>query len=371
MDSTKTILVVDDQPEIRDNLTDILSAEGYIAVGVSDGYSALTFLRERIPDLILCDAMMPGMNGFELVSSVRANPETASIPFIFLTALSERNDFRHGMDLGADDYLSKPWTIDGLLSAIRTRLRRQQELEARHAEQLRQIGEEVRRSIPQEMVEPLRGIIGYSDVLAQRCQTLGRDYVSELANDIRKSSRGLLRTVENFQFLLTLATHTEPLPDQPEFQPAFNILRDAAAAVAREHGREHDLVLRLDRTAGLIPPSASAKLASELLDNAFGFSSPGTPVEISAVKQPSGLLIAVTDNGCGLSQSGLLELRAVAGSPGASTSPASGTGWLICRELIARLGGRCEIESELGKGTTVRVWLPGAGTTPKPTGASV
>jgi CheY-like chemotaxis protein len=104
----KRILVIEDEPEMRRNITTILRLEKYEPMSAANGREGLERARVDKPDLILCDVMMPELDGHGVLSSLRANPETVRIPFIFLTAKGEKRDFREGMNLGADDYLSKP-----------------------------------------------------------------------------------------------------------------------------------------------------------------------------------------------------------------------------------------------------------------------
>jgi DNA-binding NarL/FixJ family response regulator len=119
-----TILIIEDQPQMRQRLGRILEMEGYRSLVAADGCGGIDLaIRER-PDLIICDIIMPGMNGHDVLRSIRTNITTAATPFIFLTALDEHRDQRAGMNLGADDYLTKPVQIDDLLAAIRARLSR-------------------------------------------------------------------------------------------------------------------------------------------------------------------------------------------------------------------------------------------------------
>ena len=118
------ILVVEDEPEMRRNLVTILRMEGHDAVEASDGHEGLERALAERPDLILCDVMMPELDGHGLLALVRAEPVLASIPFIFLTARGEKPDIRDGMNRGADDYLTKPVGKADLLSAIAARLDR-------------------------------------------------------------------------------------------------------------------------------------------------------------------------------------------------------------------------------------------------------
>jgi len=119
-----TILLIEDNASLRRNIAQILTIEGYQVLCAADGATGLQMLRESKPALILCDIMMPGMDGYEILAQVRADSALASLPFIFLTAKGDMPDLRTGMALGADDYLSKPVTSGDLLAAVRTRLQR-------------------------------------------------------------------------------------------------------------------------------------------------------------------------------------------------------------------------------------------------------
>jgi DNA-binding NarL/FixJ family response regulator len=121
----KTILIIEDQPQMRRNLLTILEMEGFRVIATGEGDSGIRIAQEELPDLILCDIMMPGVDGYHVLHTLRAHKPTAPIPFIFLTAKGEKSDFRTGMNLGADDYLAKPVARTDLLSAIAARFDRE------------------------------------------------------------------------------------------------------------------------------------------------------------------------------------------------------------------------------------------------------
>jgi DNA-binding NarL/FixJ family response regulator len=120
----KKILVIEDEPEMRRNLTTVLRMEKFQPLGAENGRVGVQLARREKPDLILCDVMMPELDGYGVIAALRADAETVSIPFIFLTAKGEKPDIRAGMNLGADDYLTKPVAKGDLLDAIRSRLER-------------------------------------------------------------------------------------------------------------------------------------------------------------------------------------------------------------------------------------------------------
>ncbi|MCE1189317.1 MAG: response regulator [Ignavibacteria bacterium] len=120
----RKILIIEDDPDVRANLVSLLTEEGYGVIAVKNGIDGIVTAREEKPDLILCDIMMEGKNGFEVLQELLTDIVTKTIPFIFLTAKAERNDIRHGMQLGADDYLIKPYDLNDLLQSIETRLKK-------------------------------------------------------------------------------------------------------------------------------------------------------------------------------------------------------------------------------------------------------
>src|SRR4030067_5261 len=118
----KRVLVTEDDDAIRENILDLLEAEGYAVATAKNGLAGAQLAHDDLPDLIICDIMMPDLDGYGVLDELRKDPATATIPFIFLTAKADKSDVRRGMELGADDYLTKPFTRDELIKATETRL---------------------------------------------------------------------------------------------------------------------------------------------------------------------------------------------------------------------------------------------------------
>ena len=123
----KKILVIEDEPEMRRNITNLLRYHEYQPIAAENGRVGVEAARRETPDLILCDVMMPELDGYGVLQALQADASLARIPFIFLTAKGEKNDLRSGMNLGADDYLTKPIANADLIRAIETRLRRSEQ----------------------------------------------------------------------------------------------------------------------------------------------------------------------------------------------------------------------------------------------------
>ncbi len=121
----KKILVIEDKAQSRDIFLESLEAEGFDAIGAENGLNGIDLAQKQLPDLVICDIVMPELDGYGVLSTLRQNAVTAMIPFIFLTSLTSKAEVRQGMDLGADDYLTKPSTIEELLGAIAARLEKQ------------------------------------------------------------------------------------------------------------------------------------------------------------------------------------------------------------------------------------------------------
>jgi DNA-binding LytR/AlgR family response regulator len=118
----KKILLIEDEPDLTDNIKTLLESCDYTVLTAFNGFEGINIINKCSPDLIICDIMMPEMDGYEFIKEFRKNPESSLVPFIFLTAKTDNGDLRKGMELGADDYLFKPFGANELLTAIKTRL---------------------------------------------------------------------------------------------------------------------------------------------------------------------------------------------------------------------------------------------------------
>lgn len=133
------VLVIEDELFVRENIVDLLEAEDFEVFSTENGILGILWAQENLPDLVICDVMMPEINGHDVLAEMRELPETMLTPFIFLTAMADKGDIRHGMELGADDYLTKPFTREELLSAIDSRLLKQAKLMKQYDEEQQKV----------------------------------------------------------------------------------------------------------------------------------------------------------------------------------------------------------------------------------------
>lgn len=122
----KKVLIIEDNDDIRENIVELLTYAGFRVLSADNGKKGVDLALEHVPDIILCDIMMTGMDGYGVLHLLHKNEITRPIPFIFITAKSERSEIRKGMELGADDYLTKPFDDNELLTAIETRLKKKE-----------------------------------------------------------------------------------------------------------------------------------------------------------------------------------------------------------------------------------------------------
>ncbi len=198
------ILVVEDDESIRANVCDLLLMEGFGVVLAADGsFGISAALRER-PDLILCDIMMPGCDGYEVLEALRGHEETSGTPFIFLTAKADRPSLREGMDLGADDYLTKPFTSRELLTAVRTRLERQAQQDKASEQDFDEQRKQIIEILSSELRESLVSWVTMQELITQQLARLSSAELHEMLQALRLGSRHIRHAVEQLTFAAQL-----------------------------------------------------------------------------------------------------------------------------------------------------------------------
>ena len=168
------VLVIEDERYLLEDITELLQYTDFEVQSASSGKEGLTLVRDYAPDLIICDIMMPDIDGYEVLEQIRSSPDTANTPFIFLTAKADRELMRQGMELGADDYLTKPFTSAELLSAINTRLRRQSQIAVHSEQKLDSVKRQLTRMVTHELRTPLISINTVVDVISRQIGQLSQ-----------------------------------------------------------------------------------------------------------------------------------------------------------------------------------------------------
>jgi len=365
--ASEAILVVEDDAAMLDGLRDTLELAGYRVATAGGGASALVLLRTLDPDLILSDVMMPDMDGFELFRRVRAMPRHIAVPFVFLTARSERSDVRTGMQLGADDYITKPFDESELVDAVAARMRRRVELDAvRHAAYSR-LAEQMVQTLNHELRAPLAQLAAFAELLEDAGDDLPADEFDRLIQGVHSGVSRLSSVVADVATLADLRSgraraRFEVRRQRVDDVPA--ILRSVAMAY-RPRAAERGLVLNLDELPDL--PAIVADEAylrdaiGRLLDNAVKFSKAGGgTIRISAHADDLAIRISVADDGIGFDSRLVAEIfdpiRQL--DRDQQEQQGLGSGLAIALGLVDLHGGTIEAESELGVGSTLVIRLP-------------
>jgi len=196
------ILVIDDEKPLRDTIEEILRLNNFKVKTVASGEEGLQVLPIFLPDLIVCDIMMPGISGIELLAKIRKDVNYGYIPFIFLSAKNKSEDLRAGMNIGADDYLTKPFRAADLLKAIEIRLKQYNTVYEAHLEKMGAIRRSFDRYSFHELNTPLSAILGGLDFLIQYEGEIFERERQEMMGVILKSSKRIQRTIKNLMFYL-------------------------------------------------------------------------------------------------------------------------------------------------------------------------
>jgi signal transduction histidine kinase len=356
----KTILIIDDDAHLNATLTFGLESNGYRTLTAADAAVGWKLARAHLPDLILCDIDMPGKDGRRLLQQMRADPELADRQFVLMTGKTDFGSPRAAMDLGADDFLLKPFNLTDLLACVAARLQRA-ELSRRVDDRvLGRLRESLHSTLPQEFFSPLAGILGLTEVLESQLDILTKDEIRQDLSDIRRACRRLHRALRNY--LLILELDTPDLARPSELLAPADVVTSLTAGIktaAERHERVADVETDLTGAALKADPTDLTILAEELVDNAVSFSRKDTKVKVKAWAEADRLHFSVTDTGRGMTPTQLEQVGAFR-QPNRKIQEQQGLGLgvMLVRKLVRHLGGEFQMESKPGEGTTSRFHLP-------------
>jgi two-component system, sensor histidine kinase and response regulator len=358
------ILVIEDEAGVRDSIIDILNAEDFIVDSATNGEEGLHQIQEFHPDLVICDVMMPVLDGYGVLKKVRQTPDLATLPFVFLTAKADKADFRSGMDLGANDYLTKPFTHDDLLRMIHTRLGAQGAVEQKAQQQLAALRSSLNTSLPRELGTPMKEILALATTLAEDAESLTAEEVAITARAIQRSAQQMARLTQNIVLFAKLEHLNSQSPAavamrQQRTESAADLVTEIADQIAAEYLREDDLEVAIEPLSIPMSETKLKKVCEELIDNAFKFSSPGTPVKIFGSHRDGISTLYVIDYGQGMTVDQIAQIGAYR-QFALDTENAQGTGLglTIAKRLVELHQGEVIIESIPGQQTIVRISLP-------------
>jgi len=354
------ILIIEDESAIRKQMAKIFRFEGFETLEAENGRLGVGLALRSPPDLIVCDIMMPDLDGFGVLQALRDNPRTAMIPFIFLTALLANQDVRQGMEAGADDYITKPFKPAALIGSVRRRL----EKRSRQLEESRlraaEVSLAVAAAVPSEILESLDRITTVTNLLALKFAGADPQVAATHQSVVQESARlrRMMRRLHLYAQLPQLYANRFELVRAGQLTPAAAVLERVARDVCRAWQREEDLVITPEEVHLPVGEEYLALLVEELVDNACKFSAPGTPLEVQGRGQREFWSLTVSNRGAGMNADQISRIGAFKQFwHGSKKPPGLGLG-LALTQGIARLHG-CEFAVQSSaEATTATILVP-------------
>lgn len=306
----KKIMFIDDNRDLLTSTLEALELSGFLTIGADNAKEALDLIKIQKPDLILCDIMMPDIDGHDVIKHLKSDPSTSLIPFIFLTAMADKSDLRKGMENGADDYLVKPIDLETLLLAINSRLKKAEEIDKMIRIKLDKLRANIIHALPHEMLTPLHGILGFSSVILDDIQSLSRQEIREMVSSIEECGTRLNHLVDNYINYASVSLNKNSKYDVNTIYNIKEIVEEVAYIISRKYNRIDDLVIKIDDAPLEIELDDFEFLIRELVDNAFKFSSEDTNVIITNSILNGSMEFAIIDNGIGFPIDGISDIGA-------------------------------------------------------------
>ncbi|MCI0744081.1 MAG: response regulator [Verrucomicrobia subdivision 3 bacterium] len=357
----KKVLVIDDTQDIRMIIKESLNLYGFITLAAEDGATGIEMAQKHNPDLIICDINMPNMDGYATLTALRDSEATTTTPFIFLSGATDKINMRRGMELGADDYLTKPFTHKELMAAVNARLEKQADLQRQSEKKLDELRGNITMALPHELRTPLNGILGLASLMIDDHASMPPEEVLESARFIHESALRLNRLIENFLLhsqIQLMASENKTIETANNSTPLAveDVIPEVARKVAARFKRERDIVLEVSPGTFRIPAEHFRKIVEEIIDNALKFSEQGKQVRVSTTASENSFVLTVTDQGRGMTREQISNIGPhMQFERKTYEQQGSGLGLTIAKRLTELLGGQMAIESTPGSGTTIRI----------------
>lgn len=369
MDSQSgNVLIVDDISQNIQILGQILKSRSYNVFVATNGVSALKIATDRVIDLILLDVSMPEMDGYEVCKRLKANPVTAEIPVIFLTARIQPEDVIMGFESGGVDYVTKPFQADELLQrvATHTKIRLQQKLISEQNKQLIELNATKNKFfsiIAHDLKNPFSTILGYSSLLSQNFTSFSMEESLNFINSIFNSADNAYKLLEN---LLTWArTQSQTLTFEPEVINIKNMVNEVLL-LNESFAAKKDITIINNITSDchvLADKNMIHTVFRNLVSNAIKYTDKYGAVTVDFLRKPDEHLavVSVVDTGIGIASDRLENLFRIdtnSTTPGTHNESGTGLGLILCYEFVVKNGGKIWVDSLVGRGSAFSFTVP-------------
>lgn len=363
---TGVVLAVDDTPGNLRVLVEALGADGHEVLVATDGESAVETARYAQPDLILLDVMMPGMDGYETCAELKRHETTSRIPIIFMTALTETAEKVRAFEVGAVDYITKPFEHSELLARVTTHLtvgRLTRDLEKRNhqLEELNHLKNEFMGMAAHDVRNPLASVVACADLLDTIIESAPPEKIRTYVGQISAAARRINAIIENLLDVNAIDS------GQRHLEVTLHDLNEVARSVVDQNcfkAHQKDLQIKFQPAAEsalcLIDQSAAEQVLDNIISNAVKYSSPDREICVTISVGAKEVGVEVKDQGPGISKEDQGQMfgkfqRLTAKPTGGE--PSTGLGLWIVKELTEAMQGTVTCRSKLGHGTTfVAAW---------------
>jgi two-component system, sensor histidine kinase and response regulator len=354
------ILIVDDVSKNIQLVANILQREQYLMTFARNGKTALEHVNENDFDLILLDIMMPEMDGFEVCRQLKADERTKNIPIIFLTAKTEPDSIVKGFELGAVDYVTKPFNSAELLARVKTHIKlRTTEQELREANLTK---DKFFSILAHDLRNPFQGLLGFAGLLYNNIDDYDYDKIKEFSQVIYEASEHAYSLLENLlQWSRSQMGRIEWKPEMLDIKANVNDVIGLLTPTARKKQISiYDIIP--EGTMVYADSNMFKTIVRNLAFNSLKFTQPMGEVRISVQdKDKDYIQITVTDTGCGIRPEDMHKLFRIDvhhSTEGTGEEKGTALGLILCKEFVEKSGGLIWAESELGVGSNFRFTLP-------------
>lgn len=354
-----TILIVDDIPENLQVLGSIFAAKNANLIVAQDGETAISNAKEEIPDIILLDIAMPGTNGFDVCRALKDDPTTRDIPIIFVTAKTSTEDLQKGFEMGAVDYVTKPFNPSELLMRVSNHLELSKS--KKELEKLLDDKNKFISLVAHDIKSPLSGVKSLMGILVEEYDTMDEAEKKEIVESLYESIVNQYSFVDDLlkwgQLQLNrVELHKELVTPEHIIASIISVLKlnamNKSISLDSEIKTDKQIFADITHVENVI---------SNIISNAIKFSPKEGHIIIGADYCDDMVVISVKDNGVGMSDSDkdkLFKNNIIHTTPGTNDEKGTGLGLLLTKEMVEKNGGQIWFESELGKGTTFFVSFP-------------
>lgn len=350
----KKILVVEDDLILKENISLMLSTK-YSVLDVNNGEEAINILMQNYEfDLIISDIMMPKIDGYELYKYVKNSEYLAGIPFIFLTARTEHSSVRKGMNLGVDDYITKPFKIEDLLNAVEARLLKKENMDNK----FNTLKNSISQYVPHELRTPLVSILGNSEMISSCYDELSKSEILEMTDSINRSGKRLKRSIDKFLKYADLTIQMANGFEKDISHCFYSLNKYSCNSVLNTTydclNRMDDITFEIENAELKITEYDFETMIMELVTNACKFSEKKKAILVLGRLINNEYIITVHDKGLGITKENIKKIDSFVQFDRAYyQQDGNGIGLALVQLICKKYNVKFDIQSEIGKSTIV------------------